>query len=99
MVVSALDQRHDATTRHSLSAVRTSGDPALVRAAIQREVRALVSGWPVFQFRDLSEGLELQRLVPRVGATLLGMLGTFGLILAAIGVYGVVAYRRDAANA
>ena len=46
----------------------------------------------MFQFRDISEGIELQRLVPRVGATLLGVLGTFGLILAAIGVYGIVAH-------
>ena len=73
-------------------AVRTSGDPAYLRAAIRREVQTLVPNWPVFQFRDLSEGIELQRLVPRVGATLLGVLGTFGLILAAIGVYGIVAH-------
>jgi macrolide transport system ATP-binding/permease protein len=73
-------------------AVRTSGDPAHLRAAIRREVQALVPDWPVFQFRDLREGIELQRLVPRLGATLLGVLGTFGLILAAIGVYGVVAH-------
>ena len=73
-------------------AVRASGDPAHLRAAIRREVQHLVPDWPVFQFRNLSEGIELQRLVPRVGATLLGVLGTFGLILAAIGVYGVVAH-------
>ena len=73
-------------------AVRGSGDPAQLRAAIRREVQVLVPNWPVFQFRDLSEGIELQRLVPRLGATLLGVLGTFGLILAAIGVYGVVAH-------
>ena len=73
-------------------AVRASGDPAHLRAAIRREVQNLVPDWPVFQFRDLSEGVELQRLVPRLGATLLGVLGTFGLILAAIGVYGVVAH-------
>ena len=73
-------------------AVRINGDPAALRAAIRREVQTLVPNWPVFQFRDLSEGIELQRLVPRIGAMLLGVLGTFGLILAAIGVYGVVAH-------
>jgi predicted permease len=73
-------------------AVRTSGDPSLLKPAIQDEVRALVAGWPVFQFRQLREGLELQRLAPRIAAMLLGILGAFGLVLAAIGVYGVVAY-------
>jgi macrolide transport system ATP-binding/permease protein len=73
-------------------AVRTRGDTALLKRAIEQEVNALVPGWPVFQFRQLSEALDLQRLAPRVGATLLGILGAFGLILAAIGIYGVVAY-------
>jgi predicted permease len=73
-------------------AVRTTGDPMLLCTAIEREVKALVPTWPAFQFRTLDEGLELQRLLPRLGATLLGVLGGFGLLLAAIGLYGVMAY-------
>ena len=73
-------------------AVRTTGDPLLLRPAIEREVRALVPGWPMFHFRTLDEGLHLQQLAPRLGATLLGVLGGFGLLLAAVGVYGVMAY-------
>ena len=60
--------------------------------AIEREVRALVPGWPAFQFRRLDEGLELQRALPRAGASILGALGAFGLFLAVIGLYGVMAY-------
>jgi predicted permease len=73
-------------------AVRTTGDPLAVAPVIEREVRALAPGWPVFQFRTLDEALALQRLVPRLGATLLGALGAFGLLLAAVGLYGVMAY-------
>lgn len=82
-----------ASTNLSLSlAVRTTGDPMAITPAVEREVRALAPDWPIFQFRTMNEGLELQKLVPRLGAMLLGMLGIFGLLLAAVGVYGVMAY-------
>ncbi len=46
----------------------------------------------MFQFRTLDEGLELQRQLPRLAATLLGTLGGFGLLLATIGGYGLMSY-------
>jgi predicted permease len=81
------------TTNPTLSlAVRTTGDPMRLRTAVEREVKALVPGWPSFQFRTLDEGLTLQQTVPRVGATLLGVLGLFGLLLAAVGISGVMSF-------
>jgi putative ABC transport system permease protein len=73
-------------------AVRTEGDPLLHRAGVERHVRAIVPSWPAFQFRTLEEGLELQRALPRLGATILGILGGAGLLLAVVGLYGVMAY-------
>jgi putative ABC transport system permease protein len=73
-------------------AVRTTGDPTAFQAAVKREVQALVPNWPGFQFRTLDEGLLVQRAVPRMAATLLGSLGLFGLFLAMLGIYGVMAY-------
>lgn len=73
-------------------AVRTTGDPMQLRAAVEREMKALMPDWPSFQFRTLDEGVQLQRSVPRFGATVLGMLGAFAALLAAVGIYGVMAY-------
>lgn len=73
-------------------AVKVTRDSAQLREAIQREVRALVPSWPTFQFRRLDEAMELQRMLPRTGATLLGALGVLGLLLAAVAIYGVTAY-------
>ena len=64
----------------------------LLAPAIEREVKALMPSWPMFQFRTLDEGLNLQQALPGVGASILGSLGAFGLLLAAIGLYGVMAY-------
>jgi predicted permease len=73
-------------------AVRTTGDPTAFQAAVKREVQSLVPTWPAFRFRMLDEGLVVQRAVPRMAATLLGGLGLFGLFLATLGIYGVMAY-------
>ena len=73
-------------------AVRTTGDPRKLQSAVEQDVKALIPNWPSFNFRTLDEGLELQRQLPRLAATLLGTLGGFGLLLAMIGVYGLMAY-------
>ena len=81
------------TDNLSLSlAVRTRGEPLQLRGAIEREVTALVPHWPLFGFRTLDEGLRMQQALPRVAAAVLGGLGAFGLLLAALGTYGVMAY-------
>ena len=85
-------EQEPSTNRTLSLAVRTTGDPQALREPIQREVRALMPSWPAFQFRTLSEGLELQQRLPRFGATLLGILGVLGLLLAAVGLYGVMTY-------
>jgi predicted permease len=72
-------------------AVRVGRDSAQVRQRIEREVRAIVPAWPPIGFRHLNEGLQLQQMIPRSGATLLGGLGTLALLLATVGIYGVTA--------
>jgi predicted permease len=63
---------------------------------LQPELRALVAsldpGLPVVRAQSLSEHAALGLLPQRVAASVSGSLGLVGLLLAAVGIYGVTAY-------
>jgi predicted permease len=71
---------------------RTSGDAAALVAAMQRELRAMNVTLPVMTAKTMAQALEESQTAPRAIATLLGMLGGLGLLLASIGLYAVVAF-------
>jgi predicted permease len=72
--------------------VRTTGDPEAVMGAVRAQVNeldrnlALTNGQTVGQL--LAQGLWAARM----GAALLGLFGVLALILASIGIYGVLSY-------
>ncbi len=72
--------------------VRTSGEPAALAAAVEGEVRALDPQLPVFGVQTLEEHLSRSVAPQRFNALLLAVFATLALVLAAVGVYGVVAY-------
>jgi predicted permease len=71
---------------------RATGDAGALVAAIRREVRGLDPNLPVFNVKtfadQINESVSLERLV----AMLSSFFGLFALLLAAIGLYGVMAY-------
>jgi predicted permease len=71
--------------------VRTAGNAAAIIPAVRREIAALDRDLPV-QSGTLEDALGLSLLPQRAGATLLGIFSVLGLVLASIGLYGVVAY-------
>jgi putative ABC transport system permease protein len=63
-------------------------------APLQKEIASLASGLPVFNVETMTQGLYTLPglLIFEVGAGLTATLGLLGLVLAVVGVYGVVSY-------
>jgi macrolide transport system ATP-binding/permease protein len=72
--------------------VRASGDPAPLVADVRNAIRALDPSLPIFDARTLNEHMQVAVFAQRMAANLLGAMGVLALLLAAIGLYGVMAY-------
>ena len=72
--------------------VRTSVEPQLLVAAMQREIMELGGNLPIFDFKTLDVLAKNNLLPVKAAAGLLGLLSMIGVLVAAIGLYGVTSY-------
>jgi predicted permease len=72
--------------------VRSSGDAALLPDLIRREARALNSSVPIMESGTMVEHVGIALFIPRMGAVLLLGFGILAMVLACLGLYGVVAF-------
>jgi putative ABC transport system permease protein len=70
----------------------TKGDPESVIASIRQEVKALDEQLPVYGVRDAPEFLDIILSGPKSIAATVSGFGLLALLLAAIGLYGVMSY-------
>ncbi len=73
-------------------AIRTKGDPVALTAAVRREVAALDPTLPLADIEPMAHIVSESVQQPRFRTTLLGLFGLTALLLAIIGIYGVIAY-------
>ncbi|MBS1854719.1 MAG: ABC transporter permease [Acidobacteria bacterium] len=71
--------------------VRTAGDPAGVFASLRRKIQELDSAMPVFEMKSLEDQLDETLGTERLSATLSVAFGALATLLAAVGLYGVMA--------
>jgi putative ABC transport system permease protein len=73
-------------------AIRTSRDPGTVAAPLRTAAAGIAPGVPLFNVRTMEERLAESLATSKFNTLLLAALGAIGVVLAAVGIYGVIAY-------
>jgi predicted permease len=71
---------------------RVAGDPKAFSSAVERTVHELNPELPVFNVTTLRSSMKLGSIFERLAGTFAGAFGLLALLLAAVGIYGVVDY-------
>jgi putative ABC transport system permease protein len=72
--------------------LRTGGDPGSLAGALRQALREVDPEIPVYQARSLPELVADENAPRRLAALLIAVFATLALVLAAVGIYGVMSY-------
>ena len=72
--------------------VRSAVDPATLIAGVRREIQSLDATLPVYNLRTLADQKEGSLHTQRLAASVLTLFAALALIVAAVGLYGVLSY-------
>jgi putative ABC transport system permease protein len=73
-------------------AIRTRGEPEAVTAAVRSQVRRADPDQPIFHARTQRQLISERILGLKYAALVMGVLGFIGLVLSAVGIYGLMMY-------
>jgi len=89
LVLQPLLQRY---TSQVILHVRVAGDPLSFSTVIDQTIHDLNADLPVYSQTSLNESMQMGSVFERIAAAFAGSFGLLALLLAAVGIYGVVAY-------
>ena len=90
--VSTLPGVSNIFTRNASLMIRTTGDPMSIANAVRAQVRALDPSIPISGLRTMDDVLSRAVARPRFLTLLMALFSVLSLMLAALGIYGVMSY-------
>jgi len=77
--------------------VRTAGPPEPMIPVVEREIRRLAPDMPIIDAATMQQAVQglAGLFVFRLAASLAGILGTMGLMLAVVGTYGLISFSAE----
>jgi predicted permease len=75
--------------------VKTAGNPVDLAPAVEHVIHDIDTRLPVFDVRPMRESTQMASSFALIQSALAGIFALIGLVLAATGIYGVVAYRTQ----
>jgi putative ABC transport system permease protein len=80
------------TLETTIVALRCKTSPLALAVALRQKLGELDPNLPIFDIATMDQRLASELAAPRFNATLLGIFAGFALLLAVVGIYGVMAY-------
>lgn len=79
-------------TRNTGLMIRTAAAPAEITAAVRKALRESDAAMPVFEIATMEQVRQIGFWAPKLFGWMFAMFGIVALLLASVGVYGVIAY-------
>jgi predicted permease len=89
LILTPLSQRYQSEVTLQ---VRTVGEPRTMASTIEKTVHSLNADLPLYGVTTLREKMQLGTVFERIAVTFAGSFGLLALLLAGVGIYGVVSY-------